>query len=136
MDPTGIRMGRGTTLCTAFGGTTVKKPTTILVLEDDPGIVRTLRRVLERVAIVTIVDNYEDGITMLKVLDYDLIICDNTLATEKTGRDVFAWIKTNRPDLVNAFVSHSSDDEVNQLYSRSVDKLNVSGLRALAGMKA
>lgn len=103
----------------------------ILVFEDDPGIIRALRRTLEKISTVTMVDRYEDGIALLEVGTYDLIICDLNLATQRTGADVLAWLRANRPELVEHFVFHSSDDSVGQIHSRSVEKLDIKALRSL-----
>jgi ActR/RegA family two-component response regulator len=98
----------------------------ILVIEDDPQLQRAYPRMMRKMypgAEVTVVDNYHDAIGHLDTKPVGLIISDVDLVGDRTGIDVFEWVKENRPDLVDRYVFVTGGNpQVEQLHYRYAEK--------------
>lgn len=83
-------------------------PPRILLVEDEPGIRRPLRRYLEGRGCA--VDEVADGAQALARLGgavFDAVICDVNLPLVDGG-DLWNWVVTHRPDLRSRFLFFSS----------------------------
>ena len=98
----------------------------ILVIEDDPQLQRAYPRMMRKMypgAEVTIVDNYDDAIGYLDTRPADLIISDVDLVGDRTGIDVFGWVRENHPELVDRYVFVTGGNpQVEQLHYRYAEK--------------
>jgi signal transduction histidine kinase/ActR/RegA family two-component response regulator len=77
----------------------------LLIVDDEPLILKTLARVLERDCDVTTVGLGRDAISLLLAdpSRFDMVLCD-LMMPGVTGADVYAEIATTRPELARRFV--------------------------------
>lgn len=82
----------------------------ILIIEDSELLQRAYRRLL-RGHTLKIVDTGLEALKLLEDGKFDLIVSDGDLTGDLHGKDVWLWVKNNRPDLVNKFMfcSHNRD---------------------------
>jgi CheY-like chemotaxis protein len=110
----------------------------VLVIEDSPSIHRAYERILKRWfpdVDVWISDNADLAISYIGMFivplrqahgaplkNFDLIISDYNLHGDKTGGDVLAWIKANRPELAARFLFVSTDPKIFELHDTALEK--------------
>lgn len=79
----------------------------ILVIEDEDIVQKMYPRLLRKLykgAEVFVVDNYDAAIGYLKTHDIKLVISDVDILGDKSGIDVFEWVKAHQPYLVDRYV--------------------------------
>lgn len=81
-----------------------QRPRRILVIDDEPLILASIRKALRHYEVVTA----EGGAKALELLgapdaSYDLLVCDLVMG-RVNGQDVFRWIREKRPELESRFV--------------------------------
>lgn len=80
-----------------------KKPRRILVIDDEPYILASIRRALRHYD-VTVVEGGQRAIDALHAdAGYDLVLCDLVMA-HVNGIDVYRWIARNRPDMLDRLI--------------------------------
>jgi CheY-like chemotaxis protein len=80
-----------------------KKPRRILVIDDEPYILASIRRALRHYD-VTLTEGGQRAIDALAAdHDYDLVLCDLVMA-HVNGIDVHRWIKQHRPELLERLI--------------------------------
>ena len=82
--------------------TPLTQPGRILVVDDDPLILRTVSRNLKRHRVVTLTDS-EEALARLEQEIYDVIVCD-VIMPSLSGIDVFRRACAINPDLAERFV--------------------------------
>lgn len=75
----------------------------VLVIDDEPQIVRILERALGRYADVTSATNVTDGLAAVHAQPFALILCDWNMPT-RTGGDLLADLQRTAPDLLGRVV--------------------------------
>ena len=93
-------------------------PTTILVIDDEPSIVRALVRLLRRDgAVVATAGNGREALAQLHAHPYDLILCDLRMP-ELDGRAFYARLQQRAPALCQRviFLTGVSDEAPNQAF--------------------
>lgn len=68
----------------------------VLVVDDDPGVGRALRLMLEEEHEVTSVTSGREALRMLLKEQYDVVFCD-VMMPELTGMDLYQALRLNRP---------------------------------------
>jgi CheY-like chemotaxis protein len=88
---------------TGPGGTGAAKPAAgrprvrVLVIDDEPGLHRAIRRVLEYFGCeVTTSSTGEDGLALAATGDYDIILCDIRMP-DLDGRDLYDRLEREAP---------------------------------------
>ncbi|MEZ4241982.1 MAG: response regulator [Myxococcota bacterium] len=80
-----------------------RRPRRILVVDDEPYILASIRRALRHYDVVVA----EGGQRALEILadepGFDLVLCDLVMGAV-TGMDVHRWIRTNRPGLLDRVI--------------------------------
>lgn len=91
-----------------FAATTGMKK--LLIIEDDPILVRIYCRFFKNDYIISTAANGKDAIALLESEDFDAVMSDQQLAGTLRGMDVKDWIKENKPELLkrHVFVTGSS----------------------------
>ena len=93
-------------------------PTTILVIDDEPSIVRALVRLLRRDgAVVATAGNGREALAQLHAHPYDLILCDLRMP-ELDGRAFYARLQQRAPALCQRviFLTGVSDEAPNKAF--------------------
>ena len=93
-------------------------PATILVIDDEPSIVRALVRLLRRDgAVVATAGNGREALAQLHAHPYDLILCDLRMP-ELDGRAFYARLQQRAPALCQRviFLTGVSDAAPNQAF--------------------
>ncbi len=76
----------------------------VLVIDDEPLLLRSYQRVLNRVATVVTAAGGEEAIALLREdSDFDLILCD-LMMPGKDGADVLDWLEAHHPDSIDRLV--------------------------------
>lgn len=119
----------------------------VLVVDDEPAIGTTLRRLIGRGHDVTVVHCGREALARLADGDYDAIFCDVSMP-DVTGIEVFEWVRAQRPALAERFVfmtggalSEQSQHFLDRVAPRKVPKPFhpkeiYAALRAAAGERA
>lgn len=98
----------------------------ILVIEDEDIVQKMYPRLLRKLykgAEVFVVDNYDAAIGYLKTHDIKLVISDVDILGDKSGIDVFEWVKAHQPHLVDRYVFVTGGNpHVADLHYRYVEK--------------
>jgi CheY-like chemotaxis protein len=98
----------------------------VLVIEDDKQLQKAYPRMLRKMyptAEVFVVDNYVAAVGYLESHPIKLVISDVDIVGQKTGIDVFAWVKAHRPHLVDKYVFVTGGNpQVEQLHYRYAEK--------------
>jgi CheY-like chemotaxis protein len=98
----------------------------VLVIEDDKQLQKAYPRMLRKMyptAEVFVVDNYVAAVGYLESHPIKLVISDVDIVGQKTGIDVFAWVKANQPHLVDKYVFVTGGNpQVEQLHYRYAEK--------------
>ncbi len=98
----------------------------ILVIEDDPQLQRAYPRMMRKMypgSEVTVVNSYGDAVGHLEAQPVDLVVSDVDLVGDRTGIDVFEWVKTHKPHLVDRYVFVTGGNpQVAQLHYRYAEK--------------
>jgi CheY-like chemotaxis protein len=68
----------------------------VLVVDDDPGVGRALRLMLEEEHEVTSVTSGREALRLLLREQYDVVFCD-VMMPELTGMDLYQALRLNRP---------------------------------------
>jgi CheY-like chemotaxis protein len=80
-----------------------RRPRRILVVDDKPYILASIRRALRHYNVVVA----EGGLQALSLLkddgNFDLVVCDLVMA-DASGMDVHRWVATHRPDLSDRLI--------------------------------
>lgn len=79
----------------------------VLVVEDEETLQKLYPKAIRRMfppAKVFVVDNYDAAIGYLKTHDIKLVISDVDIVGDRSGIDVFEWVKANQPHLVDKYV--------------------------------
>ena len=83
---------------TAKASDGVRREGRILVVDDDPLVGTTLRRVLEREHEVTVVESGREALTLIGAGErYDVILCD-VMMPQMTGIELYAEVGRSAPD--------------------------------------
>ena len=93
-------------------------PATILVIDDEPSIVRALVRLLHRDgAVVATAGNGREALAQLRTHHYDLILCDLRMP-ELDGRAFYARLQQHAPALCQRviFLTGVSDEASHQAF--------------------
>ena len=93
-------------------------PATILVIDDEPSIVRALVRLLHRDgAVVATAGNGREALAQLRTHHYDLILCDLRMP-ELDGRAFYARLLQHAPALCQRviFLTGVSDEASHQAF--------------------
>ena len=93
-------------------------PATILVIDDEPSIVRALVRLLHRDgAVVATAGNGREALAQLRTHPYDLILCDLRMP-ELDGRAFYTRLQQHAPALCQRviFLTGVSDEALNQAF--------------------
>jgi len=81
----------------------------ILVVDDELPLATALQALLAREGHqVTVADDGNKAITLLAQRDYDLILCDLKMP-KVSGEQVYEWLRTNKPHLLQRFVLMTGD---------------------------
>lgn len=80
-----------------------KKPRRILVVDDEPYILASIRRALRHYDVM-LTEGGQKAIDVLKAeAGYDLVLCDLVMGTVN-GIDVYRWIQQHRPELLDGVI--------------------------------
>ena len=80
-----------------------KKPRRILVIDDEPYILASIRRALRHYD-VTLTEGGQRAIEALQTdTGYDLVLCDLVMA-HVNGIDVYRWIQKHRPEMLDRLI--------------------------------
>lgn len=80
-----------------------KKPRRILVIDDEPYILASIRRALRHYD-VTLTEGGQRAIDALQTdHGYDLVLCDLVMA-HVNGIDVYRWLQQHRPDMLDRLI--------------------------------
>ena len=81
---------------------------TVLVLEDDPQLQRAIGRWIKKIfgagTHLVVSDNVDAAIANLGVHQVKLIVSDVDVLGNKSGIDLFEWVRTHKPELVDRYV--------------------------------
>jgi len=84
-------------------------PRSILVIDDEPGIVSALARLLQRDGyVVETAGNGRDGLAALQMKRYDVILCDLRMP-ELDGRGFYAHLRQRAPTLCQRVIFLTGD---------------------------
>ncbi len=87
----------------------------VLLVDDEEPILEFEKEVLNGAgANVTVCSDGASALERLKVEDFDVIVLDGKMPGNFSGKDIYAWVKENRPELAHRIlltVSHASDNE-------------------------
>ena len=84
-------------------------PRSILVIDDEPGIVHALTRLLQRDGyVVETAGNGRDGLAALQAQHYDVILCDLRMP-ELDGRAFYAHLRQRAPALCQRVIFLTGD---------------------------
>ena len=93
----------------------------VLFVEDEKLICKTYERLFRDKYDMTFVDNVETAIDLIKEKDFDCIVSDNVLDGQLTGKELYLWVRANKPELISRFVFVSSHD-LSSLHTKSLVK--------------
>ena len=100
----------------------------ILVIDDEPLVLSSVRRTLELVHSVSCVDSAKRGIELIERERFDLILCDLGMP-EMTGVELYEWIVRVRPQdarrvifMTGGAITAELADFVRSVPNRCVDK--------------
>lgn len=99
----------------------------IIVIDDEPAVVRMMQRVLAVECDVTSFTDPRLALAFLRTVDdVDLILCDLTMP-HVTGMTLYSTIRTERPELASRFVfmSGGAPREELRLFLAAVDNLRL-----------
>lgn len=99
--------------------------TTILLIEDNPGLQRMNLRMLRRLFPahrIAAASTAEQAITALRQGGVALVVSDFDLEGYATGGDVLAWVRAHQPELVERFVFWSGNETTSKLHHHCLDK--------------
>lgn len=93
----------------------------ILLVDDEPQVLRALARVLSDVHEVTIAGSTDEALTRLEHEDFDVIFCD-VMMPDRTGIDFYEQLDLERPELARrvVFVSGGAFTERSQRFLAQV----------------
>ncbi len=98
----------------------------VLVVEDDKHLQKAYPRMIRKMyptAEVFVVDNYVAAIGYLETHPIKLVISDVNIIGQKTGVDVFEWVRAHQPHLVDKYVFVTGGNpQVEQFHYRYVEK--------------
>jgi CheY-like chemotaxis protein len=76
----------------------------VLVIDDDPGVARTLHTMLESVHEVKSVESAREGLRLLLGEErFDIVLCDLVMP-ELSGMDLYRSLELNRPEVLSRIV--------------------------------
>lgn len=96
----------------------------ILLVEDDPLLQRTTKRMLTHVTgskDILVVDSAPRAIQVIQLEQVDLIVSDFNLK-DSDGGEVLSWIRTYRPELLGRFVFLSASEITKEMHDRVLMK--------------
>jgi CheY-like chemotaxis protein len=96
----------------------------ILYIEDDPVVQRSASRFLRGHKVEIVGQGTQALILLSEGMPFDVIVSDYDLEGSITGEDVYLWVKSNRPELVNKYIFCSGND-------RFEEKCVAAGIRFL-----
>jgi CheY-like chemotaxis protein len=104
----------------------------ILLIEDDPRIqaieAKYLRKVFGADCSLWIVDNAAAAVELLGAsAPFDLVVSDYDLRYSNGGT-VLAWVRANRPELLERYVFLSASTEPERIHDKVIDKLDIREL--------
>jgi two-component system NtrC family sensor kinase len=95
----------------------------VLLVDDEEPILEFEREVLSGAgASVVTAHNGEVAIAKLKAGDFDVVLLDGKMPGSISGRDIYNWVKENRPELTHRIVftlSHASEAETREFVEGS-----------------
>jgi CheY-like chemotaxis protein len=101
----------------------------ILVVEDNPFLQRTYRRLLRGSAEVTLFTSGEEALHFLREFGTDFIISDQNLAGRLRGTDIYRHVRENHPHLARKFLFiTASGHEVHQIIGHEVPMIEKPGI--------
>ncbi len=74
----------------------------ILVVDDEPAIVRSLRRSLAARHDVSTSTSFEEATAALSASAFDVVLCDLAMPSQ-SGMDLYEWLRATRPELLPRF---------------------------------
>ena len=98
----------------------------ILIIEDNMGIRELYKRSLNRHGDFAFAEaaDVKTAIKYLFSISFDYVICDFELA-QGNGRDVYKWLKEERPDQIKRFMFVCGDtSHINDLGIPFISKMN------------
>jgi signal transduction histidine kinase/CheY-like chemotaxis protein len=85
-------------------------PASVLVVDDEPAVLDLQMAILDSVgAVATAAASAGDARRLLQRRGFDLIVSDLELPGEMTGRDLYEWVRANRPDAARRFLFVTGD---------------------------
>lgn len=107
----------------------------ILILEDQPEIMRIFTRVLSKLGVE--ITHYTAAETAVFDIQsqgwsFDIILCDENLDGKMTGTDFKNWLKVNRPDLAANFISTTNDPRAALTHTRHIEKMDIRAIEEAA----
>ena len=93
----------------------------LLVVDDEPLLLRTLRRTLEGSYVITTASNLGEGRAAREAGDFDLVLSDIVMP-DGSGLDLYQWVTEERPALAKRFVfmtGHARDSRAANLFRRT-----------------
>ena len=75
----------------------------ILVVDDEPGVARALRRLLDEHEVVVAHGGEPARAQLSAQADWDLVLCD-LMMPDLNGMELYAWVLEQRPRLASRFV--------------------------------
>jgi CheY-like chemotaxis protein len=95
----------------------------VLLVDDEEPILEFEREVLSGAgASVVTAHNGEVAIAKLKAGDFDVVLLDGKMPGSISGREIYNWVKENRPELTHRIVftlSHASEAETREFVEGS-----------------
>ena len=100
---------------------------TVLILEDDPQLQKAIGRWIKKIfgtsTHIVISDNVDAAIANLGVHQVKLIVSDVDVLGDKSGVDLFEWVRAHQPELVDRYIFFTGGHpEVAQLHYRYLAK--------------
>lgn len=98
----------------------------ILIIEDNPGIVRVVTRMLVQTfkvepKYISVAASVSDALAFLRSFRYDLIVSDHDIIGG-TGADVLNFLHAEQPHMVDHFVYFSGHDELRSVHAKFIEK--------------
>ena len=85
-------------------------PATVLVVDDEPSVLELQVTILEMHGAVAIgVRSGREAVEALQKQAFDLVVSDLKMPGEITGRDLYRWAESHRPDAARRFVFVTGD---------------------------
>ncbi len=82
----------------------------VLVADDEPGVLELQLSILDAFGASAVgVSNGTEAIRELERRDFDLLVSDMKMPGEIGGKELYRWVRDNRPELVDGFIFVTGD---------------------------